>query len=118
MVLCEHTFVEDALLLVTGESAELPQQHRRERRRLLLGGCDHADKVRALLCFATTDAVITEDELIRHDIAVLFGIFADLLDLTVGGELRLIVGADADVSRGGFQFNIHTNLKKGIKIPL
>ena len=68
----------------------------------MLGGGYHADKFRPFLSFAAADTVVAEDVLVRHNVAVLFGVLADLLDLAVRGELRLIVGADADIRRGGF----------------
>lgn len=108
VILRQHALVKDALLLVAGEAAEFPQQHRREGGGLLFSDRDHANERGALLGFSSGNTVVAEDVLVRHDVAVLLCVFADLLDLRIGGELRLIVGADANVRRGGFQLNIHT----------
>ena len=99
-LLAQDRLVHDRIIAVAGKARKLPEQDRVEGLRLRLGDADHAAEFVALFHAAAGNALVHEDEFIRHDIAVARGPLADLDELRGRGELYLVIGGDADIGRG------------------
>ena len=103
--LFEHGFIDDALLLVAGETRVFPDKDEVKGAGPVFGHADHVLEGRALLRAAAGDAVLDEDKLLRHVQVMPGGVFADQLELGIKGVFVLFFGGDADVSCGGFHKN-------------
>ena len=95
----EDRLVKNALLLVAGKAAVFPEEDDRKRTGGLLGLGDHPHELRAAVRLFAGDARVDVDVVLEQQQVFPLGVFADLLQLGVGGELRLIVGGDADIGR-------------------
>lgn len=95
----ENGFIEDTLLLVSGEAAELPDQEDGEGG-IGFGCCNHPLKFRAAVGLFAGDAGIHIDMVREQHNPFPAGVLLDLHQLRLRGKLGLVVGGDANVCRG------------------
>ena len=104
-LLPQHGFVKSTLVLVPGESAELPDQDAVEGLRLRLGHGDHILELEPIPGFASGASLLFhENELGRDNNIVCSGVALDLHQLRFRGLLHLHIRADTDVDGPGADF--------------
>ena len=95
----EDGLIKNALLLVPGETGELPEQQNGERVLRLLGGGYHPHELRPALGALAGDSGVNIDVVLQDQQTVALGVLPDLLQLALRGQLCLLVCGDADVDR-------------------